>query len=220
MRSSRMFEIIQSLRSASKPLTAQDLAEQLEVTKRTVYRDIASLQSMRIPIEGEAGVGYIMRKGYDLPPINFDIEEAEAISVGLSMIARTGDKSLEKAALRAASKLCEATKISETLFSTSWGAEPPCHIDLSALREAIRQEHKVCLHYRNVEQEFSERTIRPLALIYYAETVVIAAWCELREDFRHFRADRVLSSAVLEDSFTGQGDSLRQRWAEINGTCF
>ena len=101
-RSARMFEIIQLLRSAPHPLTAADIAETLEVTKRTIYRDVASLQAMRVPIDGAAGIGYIMRPGFDLPPINFDIDEAEAITVGLSLLGRTGDKGLIRAARRAA----------------------------------------------------------------------------------------------------------------------
>ncbi len=192
----------------------------LEVTKRTIYRDIASLQSMRVPIEGEAGIGYLMRPGYNLPPMNFDIEEAEAISVGLSMISRTGDKSLEKAALRAMRKLSEATQLSENLFSSSWGANVPGHIDLAEIRNAIRQESKISLHYRDVEQKTTERTIRPIALVYYAEAVVIAAWCEMREDFRHFRSDRIISSEILTENFEGEGVGLRRQWAEAQGTDF
>lgn len=96
-----------------------DGAEQLEVTKRTVYRDIASLQALKIPIEGEAGVGYIMRSGFDIPPINFDVEEAEAITVGLAMITRTGDKGLKRAARSEAQKLTYATSLSSTLFASS-----------------------------------------------------------------------------------------------------
>ena len=120
-----MFEIIQLLRISDRPCTARAIAEELEVTKCTVYRDIASLQALRIPIEGEAGVGYIMRAGFDLPPINFDIEEAEAITVGLAMITRTGDNGLKRAARSAAQKLTDATPLSSTLFTSSWGADEP-----------------------------------------------------------------------------------------------
>lgn len=220
MRSARMFEIIQLLRSAKEPCTAQAIADALEVTKRTIYRDIASLQAMRVPIEGAAGVGYVMQRGYDLPPVNFDIEEAEAISVGLSMISRTGDKSLERAALRAVRKLSEATDLSKTLFSSSWGIQAPQNVDLSQIREAIRSEIKVHVHYRDADLIASIRTICPIAMIYYAEAVVIAAWCELREDFRHFRADRILSCELLNERFTGTGAALRRQWEEIQGTAF
>ncbi len=219
MRSSRMFEIIQMLRSAKNPLRAHDIAAQLEVTKRTIYRDIATLQSMRVPIEGAAGVGYIMRPGYNLPPINFDVEEAEAISVGLSMTDRTGDKALERAALRAAQKLSAATKLSETLFSSSWGATAT-DIDLAEVRTAIRQEVKLALHYHDANDSVTRRTIHPIAIVYYSEVVVIAAWCELRDDFRHFRADRMISIKALPENFNGKGPALRETWARLHGTDF
>ncbi|MGB7242252.1 MAG: YafY family protein [Sulfitobacter sp.] len=221
MRSLRMFEIIQLLRSSAGPQRAQDIADALEVTKRTIYRDIATLQAMRVPIEGAAGVGYIMRPGYDLPPVNFDIEEAEAIAVGLSMIARTGDKGLERAAARAARKLSDAAAPVETLFSSNWGAKPPASVDLSRIRDAIRRETKLRLIYKNADGHDSERTVLPIAIIYYSEVVVLAAWCELRADFRHFRPDRMLSCAVLaDDTFTGQSKSLRRSWALTHGGDF
>ncbi|MEP0964220.1 MAG: YafY family protein [Roseobacter sp.] len=220
MRSSRMFEIIQLLRSAKHPLTAQEIASVVEVTKRTIYRDIASLQAMRVPIEGAAGIGYIMRRGYDLPPVNFDIEETEAITVGLSMIARTGDKGLESAAARAARKLSDATILSETLFSSSWGSDTPKNINLSELRDAIRNEIKLHLHYQDTEDKRTQRTVHPIALIYYAQAIVFVAWCELRQDFRHFRADRVLSCKRLSANFTKTGDELRRQWGDTVGTDF
>ena len=123
-RSTRMFDIIQLLRSAKQPVTAQHIADTLEVTPRTIYRDVASLQAMRVPIDGAAGLGYIMRPGFDLPPVNFDVEEAEAITVGLSLLSRTGDKGLVRAARRAAAKLAEAVPLSETLFSSNAGVIP------------------------------------------------------------------------------------------------
>jgi predicted DNA-binding transcriptional regulator YafY len=210
-----MFEIIQALRSAEDPKTAAQIAEELEVTPRTIYRDIATLQSMRVPIEGAAGIGYIMRKGYDLPPLNFDVEEAEAITVGLSMIARTGDKSLQKAANRAARKIAEATPLSQTLFSSTWGAEEPHGIDLSEIRKAIREEKKLCITYRDVDGIETDRTVCPISIIYYSEVIVMPAWCELRNDFRHFRLDRLANHPKIKPggSFVGQSDALRAQWA-------
>ncbi|UWR21815.1 YafY family protein [Sulfitobacter sp. S190] len=211
-RSVRMFEIIQLLRNAQTPCTAQSIAQALEVTKRTVYRDIASLQALRIPIEGEAGVGYIMRSGFDLPPINFDIEEAEAITVGLAMIARTGDKGLKRAARSAARKLTDATPLSGTLFASSWGADEPASVDLSDIRKAIREEQKLRIAYRNAAQTQSQRTILPIAIAYHSDAIVLAGWCELRNDFRHFRPDRISSYRILPERFAGKGDALRQAW--------
>lgn len=212
-RSSRMFEIIQLLRVAKRPCTAQELADELEVTKRTIYRDIASLQAMRVPIIGEAGIGYVMRAGFDLPPINFDIEEAEAITVGLLMIARTGDHGLERAARRAARKLSDAAPLSEALFSSSWGPQAPTGIDLSEIRNAIRQTLEIQISYRDDSRRQTMRTVLPLAIIYYADSIVIAAWCKLRQDYRHFRPDRISSYTILTGSFADRATALRQKWA-------
>lgn len=211
-RSVRMFEIIQLLRNSDSPCTAQSIADELEVTKRTVYRDIASLQALRVPIEGEAGVGYIMRSGFDLPPINFDVEEAEAITVGLAMITRTGDKGLKRAARSAAQKLADATPLSSTLFASSWGADEPKSIDLSDVRKAIREEHKLKITYQDGEGIQSERTILPIAIAYHSEAIVLAGWCELRRNFRHFRPDRISFYRILPETFLGDGDRLRQEW--------
>ena len=173
-RSVRMFEIIQLLRNSDTPCTAQQIAEDLEVTKRAVYPDIASLQALRVPIEGEAGVGYIMRSGFDLPPINFDVDEAEAITVGLAMITRTGDKGLKRAARSAAQKLADATPLSSTLFASSWGAEEPKSINLSEVRKAIQEEQKLKITYIRADCIKSERTILPIAIAYHSDAIVLA----------------------------------------------
>lgn len=213
-RSTRMFEIIQLLRSAGHPMTADQMAQALEVTARTIYRDIASLQAMRVPIEGAAGVGYIMRPGYDLPPINFDIEEAEAVTVGLAMIARSGDRGLKEAARRACRKLTEATQLSDALFSTTWGPAEPEVADLSDLRTAIRLEHKLAIRYRDGDGSETDRTVLPFAIVYHSETIILGAWCELRNDFRNFRPDRILRYTVLDDRFPGRGEALRREWMQ------
>ncbi|MCP4071286.1 MAG: YafY family transcriptional regulator [Hyphomicrobiales bacterium] len=211
-RSTRMFEIIQFLRNAEQPKTAQKIADELEVTKRTIYRDIVALQAMRVPVEGEAGVGYIIRPGFDLPPINFDIEEVEAITVGLALVARTGDRGLNRAARTAVQKLTDATRLSETVFASTWGVEEPKTINLTSVRKAIREERKLCILYRNAEGIKTRRTIRPFAIAYHSEAIVIGAWCELRKEIRHFRPDRVSECVELSDGFIGEGDKLRQEW--------
>lgn len=207
-----MFEIIQILRSSHGPRTAQEIAEELEVTKRTVYRDIAALQANRVPVEGAAGVGYIIRPSFNLPPLNFSVEEAEAITVGMAMIARTGDKGLNRAARNVTKKLAEATQLSQTVFAASWGVEEPELVSLSLVREVIREETKVRINYRNSDNETSCRTIWPIAIAYHTEVVVVAAWCELRRELRHFRPDRIERLEVLNDRFSGQGAQLRSTW--------
>lgn len=211
-KSARFFEIIQLLRAARKPVLARELAEELEVSLRTIYRDIASLQAMQTPIYGEAGIGYVMRKGYDLPPLNLDVDEAEAIAIGLNLIARTGDTELWRAAGRAARKLNEVAPGTRALIASSWGLENIRTMDMSKVRAAIRDEQKLQLEYQDAEGRETERVIWPLALIYYVDAAMIAAWCELRQDLRHFRLDRVTGWSVTGAFFTGKGADLLARW--------
>ncbi|GAB5435031.1 helix-turn-helix transcriptional regulator [Falsiruegeria mediterranea] len=219
-RSNRLFEIIQILRAAPGPVTADTLAEQLEVSVRTIYRDIAALQAMRTPIEGEAGLGYLMRRGYDLPPLNFDLEELEALRVGLSMLERTGDSALQQAAKRICQKIEDLHDPAEWLQVAPWGAplddaERGC-VSKSGLRSAIRQEQKLRLTYRDEANKETERVVRPVALIYHLECTMLAAWCELRGGFRHFRTDRIWACDWLEQRFVGQGAALREVWHQQN----
>jgi predicted DNA-binding transcriptional regulator YafY len=211
-RSDRMFEIIQILRTASAPMKAVEIADMLEVSKRTVYRDIATLQAKRTPIVGEAGIGYAMRRGYDLPPVNFDVDEAEAITIGLSMIARTGDPQLFKAAKRAARKLSEAAPHTDTLIASSWGTDTPENVDPYHIRQAIRSETKLRITYTDANGSDSKRVIWPLIVIYYADNTMLVAWCELRHDFRHFRLDRMVTCETDTAQFTGKGSALRATW--------
>ncbi|MEM7168525.1 MAG: YafY family protein [Pseudomonadota bacterium] len=211
-RTARLFEVIQLLRSAKRPVVARDIARELEISIRTVYRDIASLQAMQTPILGEPGVGYVMRKGYDLPPINFDVEEAEAISVGLGLIARTNDLGLWKAAKRASHKLNQTAPGTRKLVTSSWEMTSTPNVKLSEIRKAIRNETKMQIAYRTIEQRETERVIWPLVLIYYLDATMVMAWCELRRGLRHFRLDRVISYKMLADSFRGQGERLISEW--------
>lgn len=217
-RITRMFEVIQLLRAARGPMSAEALAETLEVSKRTIYRDIAALQGMRVPIEGEAGVGYMMRRGYDLPALNFDLEEIEALRVGLMMLERTGDASLQKAASRIIYKIDALQTEEPRLHVSPWGAPPDdpakgC-VSVASLRDAIRSARKLRLTYRNEEGEETTRIVRPVAVIYHLESVLIAAWCELRNGFRHFRTDRIWGCDVLEEDFQDQAMMLHTLWSE------
>ena len=202
-RTDRFFEIIQLLRSTSRPLTARRIAEDLETSSRTIYRDIAALQSMRVPIEGEAGVGYVMRSGFDLPPLMFSAEETEAIMVGLALVKRTGDVGLQRSALSVGRKIAHVLPteqrtpiVNGALKVAPWEAIPPSRIDLRSTRDAIRNEEKLQITYCDLEDTRTDRRVWPLAIIYYIELIVLAAWCELREDFRHFRADRITACSL------------------------
>jgi predicted DNA-binding transcriptional regulator YafY len=218
-KAARLFEIIQILRLAKRSVTAAQIAESLEVAPRSIYRDIAALQAMRVPIEGDRGVGYILRPGFNLPPLMFAIEEVEAIVLALALLDRTGDIELKKAAKRVNQKIAAAIpaplrQTLETKALHAWGtiAPAPAGVDLGFVRRAIRDEQKIAIDYRDELGRETKRTIWPLALIYYSEATNIVAWCELRRALRNFRTDRVQGSALVEDFFRGAGDGMREQW--------
>jgi predicted DNA-binding transcriptional regulator YafY len=208
-RADRLFDIIRILRAATQPVTAAAIAEELEVTVRTVYRDIATLQARRIPIEGAAGIGYVLRRGFDLPPLMFTEDEAEAIVIGARMLARTGDPSLQKAAESVLSKvrlvvpdMLRDYLNATTVYVSKSGAPVPTQRDLPAtIRHAIRDGRKMRIAYQDGDGRHTLRVIQPFAVAYYVESTLLCAWCELRNDIRHFRTDRVVSADVLDESF-------------------
>jgi predicted DNA-binding transcriptional regulator YafY len=208
-RADRLFDILRILRAAARPVTAASIAEELEVTVRTVYRDVATLQARRIPIEGAAGIGYVLRRGFDLPPLMFTEDEAEAIAVGARMLARTGDPGLQKAAESVLSKvtLVVPDPLREYLNATpvyvsKSGAPVPARRDLpTTIRHAIRDNRKMRIAYQDENGRQTLRVIQPFAVAYYVEATLICAWCELRNDIRHFRTDRVVRADVLDEAF-------------------
>ena len=218
-KSARLFEIIQILRLARAPVTAADLGAALEVSPRSVYRDIAALQAMRVPIDGGRGIGYILRPGFNLPPLMFSVEEAEAVVLALALLSRTGEPDLQAAARRVNDKIAAAVPapLRQTFAARSlhaWGTVPPAPggVDLAMIRRAVRDEQKISLTYADAQGQTSERTVRPIALIYYSATSNIVGWCELRQALRNFRSDRVIAATLLPDRFIGQGDALRRDW--------
>jgi predicted DNA-binding transcriptional regulator YafY len=208
-RADRLFDILRILRAASRPVTAASIADELEVTVRTVYRDVATLQARRIPIEGAAGIGYVLRRGFDLPPLMFTEDEAEAIAVGVRMLARTGDPGLQKAAESVLSKvaLVVPDPLREYLsaapvYVSKRGASVPALRDLpTTIRHAIRDGRKMRIAYQDENGRETLRVIQPFAVAYYVEATLVCAWCELRNDIRHFRTDRVVSANVLDEGF-------------------
>lgn len=223
-RADRLFDIIQILRSAGKPVTAGEIASRLEVTVRTIYRDIVTLQASRVPIEGEAGVGYVLRSGFDLPPLMFNSDETEALLVGMSLLRRTSDRGLHAAAESVLAKV-EAVLPSDRkaplsirpFYVCDYGAEPSPLIDLAEIRRTIRDSKKLDIDYQDAEGRATTRTIWPIAVAYYVEVELICAWCELREDFRHFRIDRISRISFLEESFADSGRHLVDEWMAATG---
>ncbi|UCD65127.1 MAG: YafY family transcriptional regulator [Candidatus Zixiibacteriota bacterium] len=206
-RADRLFSLIQILRRSGLTTAAQ-LVRDLEVSVRTVYRDIQDLISAGVPIEGEAGVGYLLADSYDLPPLMFTRVEIEALALGARMVACWGDKELAGAADSILSKVdavlpnpLKHTLDSTSLFSLSFQNTDIEKRHLAALREATRERRKVRLLYTDANTNDSTRVIRPLCLSFFAPRWIVTGWCEWRDNFRNFRLDRIRRVDVLDDTF-------------------
>ncbi len=197
------------------------MAEELEVSLRTLYRDMADLITDGVPIRGEAGVGYVLGEGYDLPPMMFNADELDAVMLGLSWVARRGDETLQRAAADTVAKI--GTVLPQHLRAYFYDAPlitPPTFnqtkesIDLAAMRKAIRTQAKVKIEYQDELQKPSTRVIWPIAISYFDAQRLIVAWCELRVGFRHFRSDRVLAMTVLEEKYREPRLKLLAKWKD------
>ena len=218
-RADRLFDIIQALRAAPRPLTAAMLAERLEVTVRTVYRDVATLQARRVPIEGAPGIGYVLRRGFDLPPLMFTSDEIDAIAVGARLVRRLRDPGLQYAAESVLSKVATVLPdplrpqvVSAPFYVSEGSAAVPEAIDLAEVRTAIRDTRKLRITYVDEKGRRTRRTIWPIAMAYYVDVTLIAAWCELRSDYRHFRVERITGSVTLDEKFSTGGGKLLEGW--------
>src|SRR6516165_9639406 len=218
----RLFDIIQTLRTASHPVTAAALADKLEVTVRTIYRDIAALQGSRVPIEGAPGLGYVLRRGYDLPPLMFTIEETDAIALGVRLLRRLRDPKLEAAAQSVLAKLAVVVPeplqphlVSAPIYVSDGDAPPVSGVDPAVLRDAIHEARKMAIAYIDEETHHTQRTIRPIAMAYYVDVTVLGAWCELRNDFRNFRVDRISNAQLLDERFIAESGRLLAEWLAL-----
>ncbi|WP_158266426.1 helix-turn-helix transcriptional regulator [Allosphingosinicella deserti] len=215
-RADRLLQIIQVLRRSHRPTTAQDLAAELEVTPRTIYRDMAVLQASRVPIDGEAGVGYVLRPGYDLPPLMLEGAEIDAVVLGLTMVIERGDPELALGARDALAKVeavlprtaSHQVRSARLLIphrlapGVSFGQFTP------AIRSAIHRSAKLSIAYVDLRENRTERTVWPLGLYLYSHVTLLCAWCEEREDFRAFRAERIDACEVLPTRFDGKHGGL------------
>ena len=206
-RADRLFQIIQFIRR-HRVTTAADLARALEVSERTVYRDIRDLVISGVPIEGEAGVGYLLREGFDLPPLMFTEAEVEALVLGTRVVMSWADPALGSAAAAALARVEAA--LPENLRDRLQGSRlyapgfhvPPAVVGrLGRVREALDARHKVHLGYTDAAQARTERNVRPLGLFFWGWSWSVTAWCELRNDFRNFRLDRATDVEVLPERF-------------------
>jgi predicted DNA-binding transcriptional regulator YafY len=219
-RSDRLFQIIQILRRARGPITADAIGAELETSKRSVYRDIAALMSQQVPIRGEAGMGYVLESGFDLPPLMLTPDEIEAAVLGAQLVEERGDPALAKAAADLIAKIGAAVpeRLRPIVLEPTGGAGPPIReipadaIDMVGLRNQVRAGKKIALKYRDENGRETSRTIWPVTIGYLNTVRVLAAWCELRRDFRHFRTDRVQEATFLSDRYPERPAILRAKW--------
>jgi predicted DNA-binding transcriptional regulator YafY len=220
-RADRLFQIIQILRRSKRPVTASALAAELETSKRSVYRDMAALIGQRVPIRGEAGFGYVLEKGFDLPPLMLTSDEVEAAVLGAQWVAGHGDAALARAARDLIAKIAVIVPdnvrplIADAAARTPPGWNiPPDGLDVAQARAWIRSGRKVALRYRDSEDRMSDRVIWPIAVGYHDAVRMLIGWCEMRRDFRSFRIDRVLSASFLEQRYPARPSVLRAKWLE------
>jgi predicted DNA-binding transcriptional regulator YafY len=218
-RADRLFQILQILRRSRGPTTARALAEELEVSPRTVYRDIADLMASRTPILGEAGIGYVLGRDFDMPPLMLTPDELEAAALGAQWVAQKGDAGLAAAARDLIAKIAAVTPERLRPFVLEPGvsvappfARPSDGLDLVQTRGAIRRGLKLRIRYRDEASRDSERVVWPVMIGYVETTRMLAAWCETRGDFRHFRIDRILAAEFLDMRYPARPAELRARW--------
>lgn len=218
-RSERLLGLIQALRRHRRPVSGRALADELGISIRTLYRDIDSLRAQGAGIEGEAGVGYVLRPGFMLPPLMFSEDEIEALVLGSRWVAQRADGALGAAARDALAKIAAVLPddlrrdLDDSALLVGPGpAIAADQVDLAVIRAAIRTERKLTLSYRDAQGEASDRVVWPVALGFFDRVRVLAAWCELRQDFRHFRTDRIAALTPGEARYPRRRQVLLKEW--------
>jgi predicted DNA-binding transcriptional regulator YafY len=218
-RAERLLRIIQILRRHRRPVKGQSMAEEVEVSLRTLYRDIADLITDGVPIRGEAGIGYVLGEGYDVPPLMFNADELEAVMLGLRWVERRGDQDLSRAAQDTIAKIGAVLpqQLKPFLFDSGLLAPPASRkvedaVDVAALRQAVREQRKVTLLYRDESEKITQRVIWPIGISYFDAQRLVIGWCELRNDFRSFRTDRMAQAVVSTERYLERRKALLKRW--------
>ncbi len=221
-RADRLFQIIQILRGSRRPVTARELAGELERDPRTIYRDMADLAASGVPVRGEAGVGYVLEAGYDLPPLMLTPDEIEAALLGAQWVIDRGDAALARGARDLVAKLHailppdmrNLADGSGLLAAGNARDMVPDAIDMQALRRAIPERRKLAIAYRDEQGRTSERIVWPIHIGYFERVRLVVGWCELRGAFRNFRSDRIASATILSERFPPSLHKLRRAWRE------
>ncbi|MCX7565835.1 YafY family protein [Sulfitobacter sp. F26169L] len=217
--------LVEEFRCHRRPVSGQDLAKALSISIRTLYRDIESLRALGAGIDGEPGVGFMMRSGFLLPPIMFTVEEVDALVLGSLWVADKADKPMAEAARKAMARLTAVmpTELTDRVEAKYLSVTPSSHsqretIDMSAIRRAIHAERKVLIGYNDAAGNSSERVIWPFFLSYLDGARLISAWCELREEIRHFRTDRMSNLTELPARYPKRRHDLIKDWRELESS--
>lgn len=224
-RSNRLISLLQLLRSYRYPVSAQKLAQTLEISVRTLYRDIELLREQGANIQGEAGLGYVLVEDLALPPLQLDHGEIEALVLGLRWVCRNSDDHLVKSAKSLfhkiqhglPSEMQQALQNSAMLVSSTYHPQHEENHFIQMIRQSIQQQFVVEIHYINAQQESTERTVYPLALAYFNQVRLLLAWCEKRQDFRNFRLDRIQQLHQTTQSYQPDRVFLLQQWFNQSG---
>lgn len=224
MRTERLLSLLQALRRRRRPVSAQVLADELGVSLRTLYRDVATLRAQGAVVEGEAGVGYVLRPSFFLPPLMFSQAETEALMLGMRWVSTFGDRSLAAAATDALAKI-EAVLPKEVRDAAGSvplrvGPAPNSDEDLASLRDAIRRERKLRIRYQDARGRGSERVVWPFAIGYFTGGRILVGWCERADAFRHFATERLQQVHTLDQRYPRKRAELLRTWrAEQLSAC-
>ncbi len=220
-RADRLFQIIQILRSTKSPITGRELADELEISLSTLYRDMAELHAQRVPITGEAGVGYVLDDGYDMPPLMLTADELEAAALGAAWVAAEADPSLARAARDLVAKLSSAIPkdlrpvvLDASTRPIQTRAKLSERFDSALLRHAIRERYRLQLVYLDRNGRASDRIVWPLLIAFLDRTRYLVGWCETREDYRHFKTERIQELKVLGDKYPGRRAAVLKGWEQ------
>lgn len=221
-RTERLLTLLQVLRTYRYPVSGQRLAERLNISLRTLYRDITTLQTQGAEIEGEAGIGYILKPSFFLPPLMFSQTEIEALLLGTQWVSQYGDAPLSKAAIDALSKITDVLpmNIKNGMNSFALRVGPPMRKslakeDLNILREAIRNQKKIRLDYQSKERKRSQQIVWPFTIGYFTHGRILVAWCEKQRDYCHFNTSGIISVEVLNDAYPTSRDNLFRKWQTL-----
>lgn len=221
-RTARLLHLLQILRSYRYPVSGQRLAERLNISIRTVYRDIATLQAQGAKIEGEVGIGYILKPSFFLPPLMFTQIEMEALLLGTRWVTQYGDAPLSQAAQEALNKIQDVlpTNIKNNTNAFALRVGPPAAVDmitedLSSLRAAIANQQKICIVYPAENDKTTTQVVWPFTIGYFTNERILVAWCEKQKNYQHFKTNHILSLQILDERYAGSKDHLFREWQAL-----